>query len=41
MKMMGYTGGGLGKEGDGRVEPVQVGRLDDQEGVSNGVEDLY
>jgi hypothetical protein len=34
MKMMGYTGGGLGLTGEGRVEPIQVGRLEDNEGVS-------
>ena len=34
MKMMGYTGGGLGASGDGRLEPVQVGRLELNEGVS-------
>lgn len=33
MKMMGYTGGGLGLTGEGRVEPIQVGRLEDNEGV--------
>jgi G-patch domain len=34
MKMMGYTGGGLGLTGEGRLEPIQVGRLEDNEGVS-------
>jgi hypothetical protein len=34
MKMMGYTGGGLGATGEGRLEPVQVGRLEENEGVS-------
>jgi len=34
MKMMGYTGGGLGATGEGREEPVQVGRLELNEGVS-------
>jgi hypothetical protein len=33
MKMMGYTGGGLGATGEGRLEPVQVGRLEENEGV--------
>jgi len=33
MKMMGYSGGGLGATGEGRLEPVQVGRIDDNEGV--------
>jgi hypothetical protein len=33
MKMMGYGGGGLGATGDGRLEPVQVGRMEDNEGV--------
>lgn len=34
MKMMGYTGeGGLGKNKEGITEPVQIGRLEDLEGV--------
>ena len=36
MKMMGWTGEeGLGKDGEGRVDPVQFGRLEDFEGVSS------
>ena len=33
LKMMGWKGGGLGKEGTGRAEPIEPGRLSGKQGI--------